>query len=113
MSDYFTRALSRYSEYEARHNAFFYALEQHRRRHAAVLNWIHEHSAIIDCAFGVAFILYLVWLVFRCYRSWCPATKVEPPVDSNSVSIELTNVDNAIKALYNHRKTLILKLKSE
>ena len=103
-------AIVRYSEYEAYMSNWRYMHEQSRLRHEAAMRWIRGNKATIDLVFTIAFFLYVGWCLSRCFR--CFSAR-DPPADKNKLRNDLLHVENAIKALKDHRICIIQKLKRD
>jgi hypothetical protein len=104
-------AIVLYSEYEAYRSNWRYLGEQARRSNEAVMRWLRENSAVIDAVIYGILLAWLASVAFRCYRHWCPPA--EPPADKKRLRTELAHVENAIKALKDHRTCIIEKLKRD
>ena len=104
-------AIVYYSEYEAYKSNWRYMMEQHNLRREAALRWMRENKTTIDLVFTIAFFLYVGWWLWRCYWYCCPAK--EPPAHKEKLRNDLFHVENAIKALKDHRTCIIKKLKRD
>ena len=103
-------AIVHYSEYEAYKSNWRYMMEQHNLRRETALRWMRENKTTIDILFTIAFFLYVGWCLSRCYSYCFPE---QPPAGNKKLRNDLVHVENAIKALKDHRSCIINKLKPD
>jgi hypothetical protein len=111
----FGRAIVRYSEYEARMSQWRYLLNYNKMCYEAFRQWVRDHQAVLDPLIGLILILWFLSLANRCYRSWCAAAAAapQPAEDKKQLRAQLAHVENAIKALKDHKNCIIEKLKCD